>query len=142
MESVYHIVTIRVNETSWTHVWRLRSRYLGTGYDNPTQRAMSCCLYKYRSRPIITMVNQINRIYTFILFCLVFFSFRQLDFLATASISKVVVVDISPPSRRHFFGGGHRSPSKPLTPVGLDRTRRSDLINWTIHFAYVLSRSF
>jgi hypothetical protein len=33
MESVYHIVTIRVNETSWTHVWRLHSRYLGTGYD-------------------------------------------------------------------------------------------------------------
>jgi hypothetical protein len=33
MESVYHIVTIRVNETSWAHVWRLRSSYLGTGYD-------------------------------------------------------------------------------------------------------------
>jgi hypothetical protein len=33
MESVYHIVTVRVNETSWAHVWRLRSRYLGTGYD-------------------------------------------------------------------------------------------------------------
>jgi hypothetical protein len=34
MESVYHIVTIHVNETSWAHVWRLRFRYLGTGYDN------------------------------------------------------------------------------------------------------------
>jgi hypothetical protein len=33
MESVYHIVTIRVNETSWAHIWRLRSRYLGMGYD-------------------------------------------------------------------------------------------------------------
>jgi hypothetical protein len=33
MESVYRIVAIRVNETSWAHVWRLRSRYLGTGYD-------------------------------------------------------------------------------------------------------------
>jgi hypothetical protein len=33
MESVYHIVTIHVNETSWAHVWRLRSRYLRTGYD-------------------------------------------------------------------------------------------------------------
>jgi hypothetical protein len=32
MEFVYHIVTIRVNETSWAHVWRLHSRYLGTGY--------------------------------------------------------------------------------------------------------------
>jgi hypothetical protein len=34
MESVYHIVTIRVNETSWAHVWRLCSHYLGMGYDN------------------------------------------------------------------------------------------------------------
>jgi hypothetical protein len=33
MESVYHIVTIRVNEISWAHVWRLRSRYLGMGFD-------------------------------------------------------------------------------------------------------------
>jgi hypothetical protein len=33
MESVYHIVTICVNETSWAHVWRLRSHYLRTGYD-------------------------------------------------------------------------------------------------------------
>jgi hypothetical protein len=34
MASVYHIVAIRVNETSWAHVWRLRFCYLGTGYDN------------------------------------------------------------------------------------------------------------
>jgi hypothetical protein len=34
MESIYHIVTIHVNETSWAHVWRLRSRYLGMGYDS------------------------------------------------------------------------------------------------------------
>jgi hypothetical protein len=33
MESFYHIVTIRVNETSWAHVWRLRSCNLRTGYD-------------------------------------------------------------------------------------------------------------
>jgi hypothetical protein len=33
MTSIYHIVTIRVNETSWAHVWRLHFRYLGTGYD-------------------------------------------------------------------------------------------------------------
>jgi hypothetical protein len=31
MESVYHIVTIHVNETSWAQVWRLCSRYLRTG---------------------------------------------------------------------------------------------------------------
>jgi hypothetical protein len=34
MESVYHFVTIRVNETFWEHVWRLRSCYLRMGYDN------------------------------------------------------------------------------------------------------------
>jgi hypothetical protein len=33
MTSVYRIVAIRVNETSWAHVWRLRFCYLGTGYD-------------------------------------------------------------------------------------------------------------
>jgi hypothetical protein len=33
MESVYHIVTICVNETSWAHVWRLHSPFLETGYD-------------------------------------------------------------------------------------------------------------
>jgi hypothetical protein len=33
MESVYHIVIIRVNETSWAHIWSLRSLYLRTGYD-------------------------------------------------------------------------------------------------------------
>jgi hypothetical protein len=33
MESVYHIVTIRVNETSWAHVWRLHSCYFRMGYD-------------------------------------------------------------------------------------------------------------
>jgi hypothetical protein len=37
MESVYHIVAIRVNETSWAHVWRLRFRYLGTEYDKKDQ---------------------------------------------------------------------------------------------------------
>jgi hypothetical protein len=40
MESIYHIVAIRVNETSWTHVWRLRSRYLGTGFDNKATKKM------------------------------------------------------------------------------------------------------
>jgi hypothetical protein len=34
MESIYHIVIIRVNETSWAHVWRLCFRYLGMGFDN------------------------------------------------------------------------------------------------------------
>jgi hypothetical protein len=38
MESVYHIVAIRVNETSWAHVWRLRFRYLGTWYDTNPNR--------------------------------------------------------------------------------------------------------
>jgi hypothetical protein len=43
MESVYHIVTIRVNETSWAHVWRLRSRYLRTGYDSHSGWVLSVC---------------------------------------------------------------------------------------------------
>jgi hypothetical protein len=33
MASVYHIVAIRVNETSWAHVCRLHFCYLGTGCD-------------------------------------------------------------------------------------------------------------
>jgi hypothetical protein len=33
MESIYLIVTIHVNETSWAHIWRLCSLYLGMGYD-------------------------------------------------------------------------------------------------------------
>jgi hypothetical protein len=33
MESGYHIVTMRVIWTSWAHVWRLRSLFLGMGYD-------------------------------------------------------------------------------------------------------------
>jgi hypothetical protein len=33
MEYVYHIVAIRVNETSCAHIWRLCFRYLRTGYD-------------------------------------------------------------------------------------------------------------
>jgi hypothetical protein len=37
MESVYHIVAIRVNETSWAHVWRLHFRYFGMGYDGQRQ---------------------------------------------------------------------------------------------------------
>jgi hypothetical protein len=41
MESVYHFVTIHVNETSWAHVWRLRSRYLETGYDTMTCGTMN-----------------------------------------------------------------------------------------------------
>jgi hypothetical protein len=42
MESVYHIVTVRVNETSWAHVWRLRSRYLRTEYDKWYQSHVDC----------------------------------------------------------------------------------------------------
>jgi hypothetical protein len=42
MEFVYHIVTIRVNETSWAHVWRLHSGYLGTGYDKWYQSSIDC----------------------------------------------------------------------------------------------------
>jgi hypothetical protein len=33
MDSGYHIVSIRVIWTSWAHVWRLHSLFLGMGYD-------------------------------------------------------------------------------------------------------------
>jgi hypothetical protein len=48
MESVYHFVTIRVNETSWAHVWRLRSLFLGTGYDSHSSFALvvSCVMVR------------------------------------------------------------------------------------------------
>jgi hypothetical protein len=42
MKYVYHIVDIRVNETSWAHVWRLRSRYLEMGYDKWYQSCIDC----------------------------------------------------------------------------------------------------
>jgi hypothetical protein len=48
MESVYHIVAIRVNETSWAHIWRLRSRYLETGYDSQAPSAQPKQLVKRR----------------------------------------------------------------------------------------------
>jgi hypothetical protein len=40
MASVYHIVAIRVNETSWAYVWRLHFRYLRMGYDTPDGKKM------------------------------------------------------------------------------------------------------
>jgi hypothetical protein len=44
MESVYHIVAVRVNETTWAHVCRLRSRYLGTGYDSKSSLTLTLAL--------------------------------------------------------------------------------------------------
>jgi hypothetical protein len=41
MKSIYHIVDIRVNETSWAHVWRLHFRYLRRGYDNAQAQRLS-----------------------------------------------------------------------------------------------------
>jgi hypothetical protein len=38
MESDNHIIAIPVNETSWAHVWMLRFRYLGAGYDTLASR--------------------------------------------------------------------------------------------------------
>jgi hypothetical protein len=55
MESVYHIVTIRVNETSWAYVWRLRSRYLGTGYDSLP------CSFLFRMMALLNLI-EMNRL--------------------------------------------------------------------------------
>jgi hypothetical protein len=50
MESVYHIVTIRVNKISCTHVWRLRSCYLGMGYDTRLLAHCALCITGYDNR--------------------------------------------------------------------------------------------
>jgi hypothetical protein len=63
MESVYHIVAIRVHEISWAHVWRLCFRYLGTGYDNFLQIFSECLdgIVKFLVFPwIYSNVNQIQ----------------------------------------------------------------------------------
>jgi hypothetical protein len=41
MPCVSHIVVIRVNETSWVHVWMLHFRYLGTGCDKGSLALLS-----------------------------------------------------------------------------------------------------
>jgi hypothetical protein len=54
MESIYHIVAIRVNETSWAHVWRLCFLYLGTEYDILAHQAQQ--VY-YLSYPDVSLKN-------------------------------------------------------------------------------------
>jgi hypothetical protein len=60
---------------------------------------------------------------------LVSFSFRQLDLLAAASTSKVVMVHISLPSRHRLAGGGapRQSLAVRLTAVGPDKIGQSSL---------------
>jgi hypothetical protein len=48
MESVYHFVTICVNEISWAHVWRLRSLFLRTRYDSHSSFALVVSCVKVR----------------------------------------------------------------------------------------------
>jgi hypothetical protein len=47
MAYVYHIVAIRVNETSWAHVCRLRFRYLGTGCDSKAVVRLASAMKKW-----------------------------------------------------------------------------------------------
>jgi hypothetical protein len=64
MESGYHIVTIYVNETSWAHVWRLRSHYLGTGYDTLVGRTSPLhtrWLFGYASVEVFIHVSLCDR---------------------------------------------------------------------------------
>jgi hypothetical protein len=58
MESIYHIVAIRVNETSCAHVWRLRSRYLRMGCDNMSARQL-CPKLNLKIRGIDFVANLI-----------------------------------------------------------------------------------
>jgi hypothetical protein len=60
MESSYLIVTMCVIWTSWAHVWRLRSRYLGTGYDNWYQSCVDCRTPAYLEQSLLrTSIFQI-----------------------------------------------------------------------------------
>jgi hypothetical protein len=60
MESVYHIVAISPNETSWAHVWRLRSCYLGTGCDKWYQSCVDCRTPAYLEQSLLrTSIFQI-----------------------------------------------------------------------------------
>jgi hypothetical protein len=51
-----------------------------------TQRAISCYLYKYRSRSIVIIINTINQITIFHIFVLVFYSFH---FSSIRSLSRL-----------------------------------------------------
>jgi hypothetical protein len=69
---------------------------------------MSCCLYKYKSRPIdvFSIIEQTQ--FTFILvFTLVFYFlfFHRLDLVSAASTPWVAVVVAYLPSRRRLVGG-------------------------------------
>jgi hypothetical protein len=72
------------------------------------------------------MTNQINQITTFYTFCPSFSTlsvFLQLDLLAPASTSKVLMVHTSSPSRRCLAKGEahHRSLTTPLIAAVLDK---------------------
>jgi hypothetical protein len=62
MESVYHIVAIRVNETSWAHVWWLHSDYLGTGCDNTfdLQETTKLTLFYAGTPMILSVIYQLQ----------------------------------------------------------------------------------
>jgi hypothetical protein len=81
--------------------------------------------------------NQSNYYFSYFLpYFSILFVFLQLDLLAAATTSKVVVVHASPPYRCRLAGGGapSRSPTAPLTAIGPDKTGQSGLPNRTIWF--------
>jgi hypothetical protein len=94
---------------------------------------MSCCLYKHRSRPVVTCPrpNQSRYFYpSFYPSFLGFSSFHKLDLLSIASTSWVVVVLAYLPSRSRFAGG-----EAPSSSAGGAPDCRWNRQNRTIRFA-------
>jgi hypothetical protein len=97
---------------------------LGKIWSYTTQRAMSCCLYKYRSWPIVIQCqhNQSNLyFYTFCPSFLVFSFSLWLDLVFVASIPWLVMVQAPSPTRHHLTKG--EAPSS--KPGGAPNCRRS-----------------
>jgi hypothetical protein len=71
---------------------------LGKIWLYPTQRDTSCCLYKYRSRPIIIyhQPNQLNLYNLYFCPSFLFFSFLLRLYLLVAATTSKVVMDLVP----------------------------------------------
>jgi hypothetical protein len=84
-----------------------------------SQRAMSCYLYKYRSRPIDVSNNRTNIIYFYLSFYPSFFTFpscHRLDLLSAASTPWVAMVLAYLPSRHRLALGEAPSSSASGAP--------------------------
>jgi hypothetical protein len=98
-----------------------------------SQRAMSCCLYKYRSQPIDVSPTIESIQFTFILvlpYISSFLSFRQLDLVSATSTHWVAMV-LAYHSSRHRLAGGEAPSSSASDASDYRRNRQK----WIIQFA-------